>query len=230
VGDAVTAAGEPLAIEIVSDVVCPWCYVGKRRLATALAEAGVPVVVSWRPYQLDPTIPPEGRSRRDYMQAKFGSPEKIKHIHERLEAIGEEVGIPFAFERILVSPNTLDAHRLIRWAGETGTADNVVEALFRAYFVEGRDIGDPVALADIAAANCIDRSDIAAKLASSEDRDAVRQEIDAAQRIGITGVPTFILAGRYALVGAQPAEEIAAALQSIAARQSLGEASPVRQA
>jgi len=223
-----SAASEPLTIDVVSDVVCPWCYVGKRRLETALAEADVRVAVSWRPYQLDPTIPPEGKSRRDYMQAKFGSLDRVKQVHERLEAIGEEVGIPFAFEQISVSPNTLDAHRLIRWATETGSADEVVEALFRTYFVEGRNIGDPDVLADIGAANGMNRGDLAGRLGSAEDRDAVRREIEAAQGIGVTGVPTFILAGRYALVGAQPAAEIARALETIAARQSSGEGDDTR--
>jgi predicted DsbA family dithiol-disulfide isomerase len=218
-----SAASEPLAIDVVSDVVCPWCFVGKRRLDQAVADAGLPLAVSWRPYQLDPTIPPEGKSRREYMQAKFGSADKIRHIHERLEGVGAEVGIPFAFDRIAVSPNTLDAHRLIRWAGETGADAAVVEALFQAYFVDGRNIGDAAVLADIAAANGMDRDEVAARLASGMDRDAVRQEIDSAQRIGVTGVPTFILAGRYALVGAQPAEEILAALKSVAARRNAGE-------
>ncbi len=154
------------------------------------------------------------------MQAKFGSVENIKHIQERLEGIGEEVGIPFAFDRIAISPNTLDAHRLIRWAGETGVDGDIVEALFQAYFVDGRNIGDPAVLADIAGSHGLDRASVAARLSSDEDRDAVRREIDAAQQIGVTGVPTFILAGRYALVGAQPAEEIRAALQNVAARQS----------
>ena len=218
-----SAAGEPLTVEIVSDVVCPWCYVGKRNLEQALAEAGVPVSVSWRPFQLDPTIPPEGKSRRDYLVAKFGSLERIRPAHERLEKLGEELGIPFAFDRIAVSPNTLDAHRLIRWAADAGVESGIVEALFRAYFVEGRDIGSRDVLADIAEANGMERSEIAARLESAEDRDIVRQEIEAAQRIGVTGVPTFILAGRYALVGAQPPEEIAGALQSIAARKNGGE-------
>jgi predicted DsbA family dithiol-disulfide isomerase len=215
-----SASGEPVEIDVVSDVVCPWCFVGKRRLDQAVAVAGLPLAVSWRPYQLDPTIPPEGRNRRDYMQAKFGSAEKIKHIQERLEGIGEEVGIAFAFDRIAVSPNTLDAHRLIRWAGETGVDGQIVEALFQAYFVDGRDIGDRDVLTDVAGAHGMDRNAVAARLASDEDRDAVRQEIHAAQQIGVTGVPTFILAGRYALVGAQPTEEIVAALQSVAARQN----------
>jgi predicted DsbA family dithiol-disulfide isomerase len=215
----VSAAGEPLAIDVVSDVVCPWCFVGKRRLDRAVAEAGLPLAVSWRPYQLDPSIPPGGRDRRDYMQAKFGSAEKIKHIQERLEGVGEAVGIAFAFDRIAISPNTLDAHRLIRWAGETGVEGDIVEALFQAYFVEGRDIGDRSVLADVAGAHGMERDAVAARLASDEDRDAVRREIDAAQQIGVAGVPTFILAGRYALVGAQPTEEIVAALQNVAARR-----------
>ena len=221
VGEAVSGAEEPapLAVDVISDVVCPWCFIGKRRLEKAIAQAAVPLSISWRPYQLDPTIPPEGKDRRAYMEAKFGSAERIKEIHARVAAAGEGEGIPFAFDRIKVSPNTLDAHRLVRWASEAGRQGDIVEALFRAYFIEGRNVGDAAVLTDIAAAHGLDRDDIAARLASGEDREAVREEIEAAQRIGVTGVPTFILAGRYGLVGAQPAEEIASALKAIAARR-----------
>jgi predicted DsbA family dithiol-disulfide isomerase len=211
--------GSPVEIEVISDVVCPWCYVGKRRLEQAVATAGVPFVIRWRPYQLDPTIPPEGKPRRAYMEQKFGSVERIRQIHERIEAVGAAEGIPFAFDRIEVSPNTLDAHRLLRWAGDADAQEIVVEALFRAYFVEGRDIGDRDVLAEIAATAGLDGQAISGRLASEEDREAVGGEVERARIIGVTGVPTFILAGRYGLVGAQPAEEIAQALREVAARQ-----------
>ena len=209
----IAEAQAPLAIDVVSDVVCPWCFIGKRRLEKAVAAEGVPVAIRWRPYQLDPTIPPEGKSRREYMAAKFGSAERIKEIRARIEAAGASEGIPFAFDRIAVSPNTLDAHRLVRWAGEAGVGDAVVEALFRAYFLEGRNIGDHSVLAETAASAGLDRTAISARLASGEDRSMIRSEVDAAQRMGVTGVPTFILAGRYAVVGAQPAEDLAQAFR-----------------
>jgi predicted DsbA family dithiol-disulfide isomerase len=208
--------GGPLAIEVISDVVCPWCYVGKRRLDKAVAAAGIPLTVRWRPFQLDSTIPPEGKPRREYMLAKFGSAARIQQIHDALAETGRADGISFDFDRIEVSPNTLDAHRLVRWAEADGVQDAVVEALFRAYFLEGRDVGDRSVLAEIAGNCWMDPASVTARLASEEDCQAVRVEIEAAQRMGVTGVPTFILAGRYALVGAQPADEIAAALRRIA--------------
>jgi predicted DsbA family dithiol-disulfide isomerase len=211
----------PVSIDVVSDVVCPWCYLGKQRLEAALASLPHPVAVRWRPYQLDPTLPPEGKERRAYMLAKFGSSDRIEQAHARLAAMGAEEGIAFAFDRIAISPNTLDAHRLIRWAGagsDPALQGAVVDALFRAYFVEGRNIGDRAVLADIAGACGLDAAEIAARLATDEDRAAVEAEVAEAQAIGVTGVPTFILAGRYALVGAQPAEEIARALAQIAAQ------------
>jgi predicted DsbA family dithiol-disulfide isomerase len=207
----------PLAVDVVSDVVCPWCFIGKRRLDKAIAAAGLPVTVRWRPFQLDPTIPPEGKSRRAYLEGKFGSLDQVRQIHERIEAIGKAEDIAFAFDRIAVSPNTLDAHRLLRWAQAAGRQDRTVEALFRAYFIEGRDIGDHGVLADIAETSGLD-GDIAARLAGDEDRRSVAAEVMAAQRAGVTGVPTFILANRYGLAGAQPAEDLAAALQAAHAR------------
>ena len=205
----------PLPIDVVSDVVCPWCFVGKRRLERAIASAGVPATIRWHPYQLDPTIPSGGKSRREYLLAKFGSEDRIRQLHRNIESVGAAEGIDFAFERIAVSPNTLDAHRLIRWAGEAEAADAVVEALFRAYFLEGRDIGDRAVLADIAASCGLERDDVARRLASDEDLAAVRAAVQAAQQLGVTGVPTFILAGRYAIVGAQPAETLAQAFRRI---------------
>jgi predicted DsbA family dithiol-disulfide isomerase len=213
----------PLSVEVVSDVVCPWCYIGKRRLEKATTLVGVPIAVRWRPFQLDPTIPAEGQDRRAYLLAKFGSPERIREIHRRVEAAGAAERIGFAFDRIERSPNTLDAHRLIRWASEADRQGTVVEALFGAYFVEGRDIGDADVLADVAAGAGMDRADTVDRLASDRDRGAVRSEVEDAQRIGVTGVPTFILAGRYGIVGAQPAEEIAEAF-----RKSIGATQPAR--
>jgi predicted DsbA family dithiol-disulfide isomerase len=210
------AAPGLVAVDVVSDIVCPWCYIGKRRLDQAIALAGVPSQIRWRPFQLDPTIPPGGTPRGAYLEGKFGSAARIEAIHGKLAEAGTAEGIPFAFDRITVSPNTLDAHRLVRWAEEQGVQSDVVEALFRAYFIEGRNVGSHAVLADVAGAAGMDGDGIAARLATEEDCDAVRTEIDTARRIGVTGVPTFILAGRYGLVGAQPAETIAEALQAAA--------------
>jgi predicted DsbA family dithiol-disulfide isomerase len=210
----------PLPVDVVSDVVCPWCFIGKRRLEQAIALADLPVVVRWRPFQLDATIPPGGKTRRDYLEQKFGSLERVGKMHEHIVKLGSELGIPFAFERIEISPNTLDAHRLIRWAEESNAQEAVVEALFRAYFIDGRNIGDRDVLADIAASAGLDRQAIRDRIASDDDRAEVQADIVGAQRIGVSGVPTFILANRYGLVGAQPPEELASALRKVAAENA----------
>jgi predicted DsbA family dithiol-disulfide isomerase len=220
------AGREPLAIDVVSDVVCPWCFIGKRRLERALASSRVPATIRWHPYQLDPTIPTGGKSRRDYLVAKFGSEDRIRQLQRNIETVGAAEGIDFAFDRIAVAPNTLDAHRLIRWAGEAGAADQVVEALFRAYFLEGRNIGDREVLADIAASCGMKRDEVAQRLASDEALAAVRTSVQAAQQLGVTGVPTFILAGRYAVVGAQPADTLAGAITSTATQVASDPADP----
>ena len=149
-------AGDVLTIDVVSDVVCPWCYLGEKRLEAALAEETRPVALRWRPYQLDPTIPPGGLDRAEYMERKFGRDGRLKSIHDHLVRLGAEVGLSFAFDRIERAPNTLDAHRLIRWAASAGTQRDVVDRLFRAYFVEGRDVGDRAVLLDVAAASGLD--------------------------------------------------------------------------
>jgi predicted DsbA family dithiol-disulfide isomerase len=202
----------PLSIDVVSDVVCPWCYMGKRRLQAALdLRPGVAVEINWRPFQLDPTIPPEGIDRHLYMTRKFG-PEKVAEIHGRLEGMGREIGIPFAFDRITRSPNTLDAHRLIRWAQGTGRQSDLVEALFSAYFVEGRDIGDRDLLVEIAGAHGLDPALIRRHLDDGTHVGDVREEIATAVRMGVSGVPFFIFAGRFAVPGAQSSEVLAAAI------------------
>ena len=157
-------------IEVVSDVVCPWCYVGKRRLEAALAQSNdAAVAVRWRPFQLDPTIPSEGLDRRAYMRAKFRDDARLAEVHARLRAVGAEVGIDFDFEAISRSPNTLDAHRLIRWAAASGVQDEVVERLFSAYFEHGRDIGDRSVLAEIAGECGMDAEAVERRFAGDGD-------------------------------------------------------------
>ena len=191
-----------LVIDVVSDVVCPWCYVGKRRLEAALRVAGE-AEVRWRPFQLDPTIPADGLDRKTYMRAKFRDDARLAEAHARLKALGAEVGVAFDFEAIRRSPNTLDAHRLIRFAGEAGAADAVVERLFADYFERGRDIGDRAVLIEVARECGLDGETIAARLASAEGVEDVRAEIESAQRGGVEGVPFFIFGSKIAVSGAQ---------------------------
>jgi predicted DsbA family dithiol-disulfide isomerase len=198
-----TEASDVLTIDVVSDVVCPWCYLGEKRLEAALAEELRPVSVRWRPFQLDPTIPSGGLDRTEYMERKFGRDGRLKSIHDRLTLLGEEVGIGFAFDRIERAPNTLDAHRLIRWAGSAGVQSEVVDRLFHAYFVDGRDVGDRAVLLDVATACGLDADIVNRILADGADADAVRREIAEAQAMGVTGVPFFIFAGRVGVAGAQ---------------------------
>jgi len=211
-----------LFIDVVSDAVCPWCFVGKRRLDAALAEAGAPDVrVRWRPFQLDATIPAQGLDRKTYMNAKFRDPARLAEAHARLKALGAEVGIAFDFEAIQRSPNTLDAHRLIRWADGFGAQVALVERLFSLYFEQGRDIGDREVLA-AAAADCgLDGGLAREFLARGEDAQDVRAEIEHAHRIGVSGVPFFIFANRLAVSGAQSSDVLARAMQE--ARREDGE-------
>ena len=213
--NANTIVRAPLTIDIVSDAVCPWCYVGKRKLEAALAlKADVPVELRWRPYQLDPTIPPGGLARAEYMAKKFGSAGRVAEIYDRIESVGRDTGIAFAFDKIMRSPNTLDAHRLIRWSASAGKQDAVVERLFKAFFEEGADIGDHALLARVAGDCGMDAALVAELLAGEADKDAVRAEIAEAQKLGVTGVPFFIIGGRYAVSGAQSPEVLAQAIES----------------
>jgi len=192
-----------LTIDVVSDVVCPWCYLGEKRLAAALADEAEPVVVRWRPYQLDPTIPEGGLDRKAYMEKKFGRDGRLKAVYDQLVRLGAEVGLDFAFDRISRAPNTLDAHQLIRWAASTGRQGEVVDRLFRAYFVEGRDVGDRATLLDVAAKSGLDAALVAKLLDEGADVEAVKSEIAQAQAMGVTGVPFFVFAGRFGVPGAQ---------------------------
>ena len=211
------AARKTIAIDIVSDAVCPWCFIGKRNLEAALAELpDVATEIHWRPYQLDATIPAEGVDRKAYLQRKFGA--RVAEIYGRVAEAGAAAGIPFAFEAIARSPNTLDAHRLIRWSWSAGKQDAVVERLFRDFFIDGKDIGDRAVLI-AAARDCGMDVDLVASLLDSDvDKEGVRGEIASAQDLGVTGVPFFILNGKYALPGAQPPDVLKRSIERAIAR------------
>jgi len=212
----------PLKIDVVSDVMCPWCYIGKRRLESAIAGIDLVLDIRWLPFQLDPTLPAGGKDRKAYLAEKFGSIERARQLYENIRAAGDAENIPFAFNRIEVSPNTLDAHRLIRWAGgiDAATQDRVVEALFKAYFLDGEHIGDHDTLVRIAKDAGMDAGLVAELLAGDTDRELVTSEIAQAQAMGVSGVPTFIIANKYTLVGAQPAARLAEAIRTIATQQN----------
>jgi predicted DsbA family dithiol-disulfide isomerase len=211
---------QALTIDVVSDVVCPWCYLGKRRLALALAQGdGGPVAVRWRPYQLDPTIPAGGMDRRAYLVMKFRDDKRLDEVHARLTALGAEVGIAYRFDAISRAPNTLDAHRLIRWAAVADAQERVVERLFRLYFEEGRDIGERALLVEVARECGMDGAAAEQGLADGRDVEAVRAEIAEAQSLGVTGVPFFIFASRLAVSGAQSVDALVKAIAQ--ARASL---------
>jgi predicted DsbA family dithiol-disulfide isomerase len=194
-------------IDIVSDVICPWCYIGKKRLERALAaRPDIPVSMSWRAFQLNPEMPADGMERSAYLAAKFGGQAHAQRIYGAITAAGAAEDIPFAFDRIRRTPNTVDAHRLIRFATRSGRGDAAVEALFRAYFTEGRDIGDRVVLAEIAEECGFERGEAAVHLADGSGRDETLAEDRAARRLGINAVPCFIMEGGYAISGAQEPE------------------------
>jgi predicted DsbA family dithiol-disulfide isomerase len=217
---------QKIDIDIVSDVVCPWCYLGQGRLGLALEQlkGEVDAAITWKPYQLEPNAPPEGFDAVEYLARKIGGEERVRQSHQTLTQLGAEIGLPFAFEKTTRLPNTLDAHRLLRWAGEIdpATQDRVAHALFTANFVEGRNVGDHAVLADIATASGMDGSAVSQRLATDEDRDAVRQDIANAQRIGVTGVPFFIIDGKYAVSGAQAVDVFVNALKQIAEMKANG--------
>ena len=208
----------PLIVDVVADVVCPWCYLGWRRVKAALASRpDLQATVVWRTYQLDPSLPEAGVDRKAYMAAKFKDPSRLREVHDALVAGGADDGIVFDFEAIEKSPNTNAAHRLIRWALSAGVQDVVVEALFAAYFTQGRDIGDPMVLADIAEAAGMERFTVLQLLSEGADREAVAREHSMAVQGGVTGVPFVIFAGKVAVVGAESPEHILAAIDQATA-------------
>ena len=206
---------DPFIIDVISDVVCPWCFLGKRRLDAALDALDIETFIRWRPFQLDPTIPPEGVDRQQYMLNKFGA-ERLKTIHDPLIEAGRELEIPYNFDAITRTPNTLDAHRLIRWSHTVNKQNEMVERLFMAYWSQGLDVGDRAVLAACAGEVGINAQQIAELLESEQDVEDTKKEIAHAGNIGVTGVPTFILAQSYALSGAQPAAVLADAIGRVA--------------
>ena len=203
---------QSIQIDIVSDVVCPWCYIGKRHLEGAVAQLpGITANIHWRPYQLDPTIPAGGIDRRTYMARKFGE-DRIPAIHARLADAGKAAGLDLAFDKIERSPNTLDAHRLIRWAWSAGKQDVIVERLFHAFFVDGEDIGDRGVLTRHAEAAGMDNTVVQRLLDEDADVTAVQADIEQARSLGVAGVPFFILAEKVGVSGAQPAESLIKAI------------------
>jgi predicted DsbA family dithiol-disulfide isomerase len=201
-----------MQIDVISDTVCPWCFIGKRRLTRAMAMRGdVGFDVRWRPFRLDPTIPKDGLDRQAYLKAKFGEGGLVE-AHRLLTEEGAKEGIVFAFDAIKRAPNTLDSHRLIRWAETAGVQDEVVERLFIAYFENGEDIGDIRVLSDIADLCGMDGVDIAKMLESDTDTALVEREETLAREMGVTGVPAIIFGGRIAVSGAREPEILAAAI------------------
>ena len=211
-----------LAVDVVSDVVCPWCYIGKRKLETALArlradEPGLTPTVRWHSFELNPDLPVEGIPRAAYLEKKFGGKARAAEIYARVRAVGAEVGIVFDFDRIARQPNTREAHRLISWAQQRGDAGALVERLFRAYFIEGRWVGERNDLAALAADSGLPGDEAREVLASDLYRAEVEAEYREAQEAGITGVPFFIFNGRTAVSGAHDPDVL---LEAIAAARA----------
>lgn len=211
----------PVRIDVVSDVVCPWCFIGKKRLEQAVAMTpGIPVEVHFRPYFLNDWIPLEGMSREQYLTAKFGSPESYKDIAQRVTAAAAGEGLVYASDRISRQPNTRDSHRLIRWAEAIGKAPEMKQRLMDLYFSEGADLSNTDVLVQAAADVGLDPAQVRADLASDKDVAEVEQEVQKAKEAGIQGVPVFIFDGKFAVSGAQLPEYLAQAI----ARAAQGEA------
>ena len=205
---------KPLLIEIASDVICPWCYIGKRRLEKALEslKGEVEARIEWLPFQLNPDMPEQGVARADYRRAKFGSVEKGRTLDARVAQEGAGEGIAFAFDRMRRTPNTVAAHKLIDLAQKQGKAGPVVDALFRAYFEEARDIGDAAVLKEIAEGAGV------TGWPESTDRAKVAEQEERVRDLGISGVPTFIFDRKSGLSGAYPPEQLAQAIREAASR------------
>ena len=207
----------PVRIDVVSDVVCPWCFIGKRRLEKAIAlNTDTPVEIHWRPYFLNDWIPREGISREQYLTTKFGSPERYKGIAQRVAAAAAAEGLTYAVEKINRQPNTLDAHRLIYWAGADGKASAMKQKLMDLYFTEGADLTDLRILANAAAEIGLNSEDIGRALESDKDVALIEREALAAKEAGIDGVPCYIFGGKFAVSGAQAPEYLAEAITRVA--------------
>jgi predicted DsbA family dithiol-disulfide isomerase len=205
-----------MKIDIVSDTVCPWCFIGKRKLEKALAERpDLDVEITWRPFQLHPDMPIEGADRKEFIAKKFGSHERAKDLYNNVKMAGDAVDIPFEFEKIKRSPNTLDSHRLLRWSESAGCQDAMAEILFRRFFIDGEDLGDRSVLVAAAEEAGMDDKLVANLLEEGADLDTVTKEDQMAREMGISGVPFFIIDNKYALSGAQDPASFLAAFDQI---------------
>jgi predicted DsbA family dithiol-disulfide isomerase len=213
-----SGAKTTLAIEVISDAICPWCWVAKRRLDRAIVAIAPDIMasVTWRPFELNPEMPKAGVDRRAYRSAKFGSWQRSQALDAQVAAAGRSDGLVFNHDRMERTPNTIDAHRLIRMAGHHGKQDDVVEGLFTAYFNEGRDVGDPSVLADVGASGGLDRARILAMLASDEGLAEVRSELQHAVNLRVSGVPTVLVDGIPLFSGAIRPELMEAELRKAA--------------
>ena len=208
---------QPVRIDVVSDIVCPWCFIGKHRLEKAIAlNPDIPVEVHWRPYFLNDWIPREGISREQYLTTKFGSAERYKGIAQRVSAAAAAEGLTYAMDKISRQPNTLDAHRLIRWADEIGKAAEMKQRLMDLYFTEGADLTNHAVLAQAAADIGLDAEATRKALASDKDVAEIEREALSAKEAGIDGVPCFIFGGKFAISGAQAPEYLAEAIERMA--------------
>ena len=193
-----------MQIDVIFDTVCPWCFIGKRRLDSALAQRPhIEADINWHAFMLNPDMPPEGMDRRDYVKVKFGGESRSRRVHHAIGEAGRTVGISFAFDRIGRTPNTVDSHRLVRFAAETGRADAAIEALYYAYFLNGQDIGNRSVLFTIGDRLGLDGDALRDYLYSDRDVDDVNEQNARAHRLGISGVPSFVIDGEYSISGAQ---------------------------
>ena len=210
-----------MQIDVIADPVCPWCFLGKRRLFRAMAmRPDIAFDVKWRPYRLDPSVPREGMGRQLYMRMRFGEdPQKIVEMHKLLLVEGEKDGIAFDFEAMTRRPDTLNAHRLIRWAETAGVQDEIVERLFIAYFENGEDIGETRLLANIADLCGMDGLEIAELLEGDTDTARVQRDDQIAREMGVTGLPAMIFAGKLAVSGAREHEALLAVINRAAEMQ-----------
>jgi predicted DsbA family dithiol-disulfide isomerase len=219
-------ASQGLLLDIFSDPVCPWCYIGKRRLDKALAQRpGMNVRARWRVFQLNPQMPPEGMERQRYLSWKFGGSSNAQSLYDRIARVALEEGLTMNFARIARTPNTRNAHRLIRWAAARGCQEAIVTALFEAYFTEGQDIGITDILCEIAEKQGFDAEDVREHLLSDRDLDAVAAEDGWARDLGVQGVPCFVFQRRHGLSGAHPPEVLVQMLD-LAARQAADGSAP----
>jgi predicted DsbA family dithiol-disulfide isomerase len=208
---------QPVRIDVVSDVVCPWCFIGKHRLEEALKlKPGIPVEVHWRPYFLNDWIPREGISREQYLITKFGSVDRYKDIAQRVSQAASAEGLTYAMDKISRQPNTIDSHRLIHWADKIGKAAEMKQKLMDLYFTQGADLTDRETLVNAAADVGLVADDVRAGLASDRDVAEIEREATAAKETGIEGVPCFIFGGKFAVSGAQEPEYLAEAIERAA--------------